>query len=502
MSGKKEYIWGIQTKLSLVLGGLVLFSLASFGLLAYFITKNTLDAQLGDQLIAQAQMATTTLRYEADVGMLSRTPLSGETAYSKLHAKLISAKDVAELENMILFDQDNRVIADANSELKVGEIYPILEGDKVELESVWSGNPKATILYPDENNRLYKAAYAPVLNSDNEIVAALRVEASAAFLGIIQNVGFVFLIIAAFVTAAAALLGMLIAHTIVIPIRKLVSASQSIARGNLDTEVFIKSRDEIGFLGRTFNQMTVNLRKLYEEVEQRSRQIVELSASVAHEVRSPISAIQGFTELLEEDMDENDPGHEYIADIKREIKTLNSKITDFIHFAKPMEIELIPLDITEIIYSAMASMDKEVLDNNVSVITNLDDPLPLIQGDFEQLRSLFTNLIRNAIQSMVNGGTLIINAEPTHSENDDNRQNQYLMIKVEDNGCGMSEDSLERAFEPFFTTKGSGTGLGLAIVNKIIQAHDGRIELQTELDKGTTVKVFLPVLKDDEEVLT
>ena len=497
MSGNREYRWGIQTKLSLASGLLVLISLASFGLLSYFVTRRTLDRQMGDLLISQARMATATLRYEADLGILSVTPAPGGSAYTRLHEKLASAKATANLDNMILLDANDFVIADANSEVPVGEKYLIAESDKIELQSVWAGKPVASLLYPGRDGRSYKAAYAPVMNAEHKVVAVLRVEASAGFLQTINSMG-VILFISAFVIAAiAALLGMLIARSIVMPVRKLVLASQRIATGDLDTRVVINSRDEIGFFGRTFNQMARNLKKLYEEVEQRGRQIAELSASVAHEVRSPISAIQGFTELLEDEMDEDAPGREYTADIKNEIRILNSKITDFINFAKPMQIDPMPVDVTEVIDSALVSLEKEISNGDISVVANIGSEFPAIAGDFDQLRSLFVNLFRNSIQSMEDGGTLIINVtRDLEDELGTSVETDSLKIEIQDTGCGMPPEFVERAFEPFFTTKGDGTGLGLPIVKKIVQVHNGRIELESSVDQGTTVRVFLPIDKE------
>jgi signal transduction histidine kinase len=512
----REYRWGIQTKLSLASGLLVLISLASFGLFSYFVTRRTLDNQMGERLVSHAEVAAATLmptlRYMAEVGLLSEMPALGEEGYSRLQERLAAAKTAANLDNVILIGDENKVLADANGELRVGEEYLILKADRVELESVWKGRSEASLLYPGKGGRLYKSAYAPVMTEDQEVLAVLRVEASARFLSIIKNMGFFLLLSALIITAIAALLGMLIARSIVIPVKRLVRASQRIANGDLDTAVLIRSRDEIGFFARTFNQMARNLKKLYQEVEDRGRQIAELSASVAHEVRSPISAIQGFTELLEDDLDDDDPRLEYTTDIKSEIQVVNSKITDFIHFARPLEIEPIPLDITEVLESALASMDKEATDSGVSFVTSFGSDLPAVLGDSEQLRGLFVNLVRNAVQAMDKGGGLIVSADVVdedtrHKTQDSGNETQnigfktqdslefpFVEIIIEDTGCGMSPEAMERAFEPFFTTKGSGTGLGLAIAKKIIDAHSGKIELESGLGRGTTVRVFLPTI--------
>ena len=509
MSRDREYSWGIQTKLSLASGLLVLISLASFGVFSYSVVKGTLDDQTGEKLASHAKMIADTL----PKNWLRRMPIEDGMIHQDLIKRLAAAKDAANLDKRAATNLDNVVLigpglknriwesiiwADANDKLSFGEPHWAASADQTELALVWAGNVAISPLYADGKDK-YKSAYAPVISREGKVVAVLRVEASAEFLNITNRVGFILLASALGITAVAALIGMLIARSIVIPIKELVRASQNVAGGALDTEVVIESGDEIGFFARTFNQMTRNLRKLYEEVEERGRQIAELSASVAHEVRSPISAIQGFTELLEDDMDDDDPGQEYIADIKSEVRILNAKVTDFMDFARPLELDLIPMDIAEVLESALVSMDKEATDGNVGIVTNFGPDLPIIQGDFARLRGLFVNLIRNAIQAMEDGGGLIISANPSHqSVQNTETERSFVEVRIEDTGCGMDPGAQEHAFEPFFTTKGSGTGLGLAIVKKIVDAHRGRIELDSEVEQGTIVKVFLPINRDTE----
>jgi signal transduction histidine kinase len=500
MSRQKEYSWGIQTKHSLASGVLVLLSLASFALVSYFVTKHTLDDQMGQRLASHAKMTAYTLQRAADQRILTPEMTSlGKYAYSVLQEKLAEAKNAANLENVILIGAENRVLVDANKELSTGEPYPILKADEAELKSVWEGNVKTSLLYPGKYGRLYKSAYAPVLTKDREVAAVLRVEASAKFLDTINNVGFILSLSAVIIVAMAVLLGMGIARTIVVPIKKLERASQIVANGDLDTEVIIKSRDEIGFFARTFNQMVKNLKKSYDEVEKHGMQIAELSASVAHEVRNSISIIQGYTEVLESDLESGSPDLEYTAAILDEIRMLNSKITDLINFARPLEIESTPQDIVEVLESAIASMEKEAADSNINVITSFSTSLPIVMGDFDQLRGLFLNLIRNSIQAMEKGGGIIVSASiKDEFKQDSDEKLSYLEIKVEDTGCGMHNEDMERAFEPFFTTKGSGTGLGLAIVKKIVEIHNGKIYMESERERGTTVTVCLPIEENKE----
>ena len=483
----KEYRWGIRTKFPMALGLLVLMSLVSFGLFSYLVTRKTLEKQMESELINQAETAAGMVAVELLANWL---PERNSFYYNRLKEKLsaVNTKE-ADLDNVILIGPENKVIADAEGNLPVGMALEALKADQVELRLAWEGNAQASVLFPGKDGRPHKSAYAPVFTKVGKAIAVVRVEASARFLDTINGVAVILLVIAVAITAFAVLLGVLIASSVVTPIKKLVQASERIASGNLDTKVNIESRDEIGLFAKTFNQMAKNLKKLYEEVAAHGRQITELSASVAHEVRSPISAIQGFTELLEDELEDDDSRLEYINDIKGEIVILNSKVTDFIHFARPLIIEPNPLDVTEVLENAVAYVDKEAFDNSISIRYKFADDLSEVMGDFEQLRGLFVNLIRNAIQAMENGGELTIGVNAING----NLQNRsFIEVTIEDKGCGMSPEDLEKAFDPFFTKKSSGTGLGLSICKKIVTAHNGEIRLESVLGKGTIVRVFLP----------
>jgi signal transduction histidine kinase/uncharacterized protein YneF (UPF0154 family) len=498
---QKEYRWGIQTKFSLALGLLVLMSLSSFGIFSYFVTRKTLEKQMEKNLIYHADVIAGMLKAEVLVDWLPEIVTTGSFFYYNTIKEKLSSVNTqeADLDNIILIGPENKVIADAEGKLPIGQELANLKADQIELKTAWSGKAEASLLFPGKDGRQHKSAYAPVTTKDGRVVAVVRVEASARFLDTVNRVAIVLLTIALIITAFAALLGILIARTVVIPIKELVRASQRIASGNLDTEVKVKSRDEIGFFARTFNQMARNLKKLYEEVAAQGRQIAELSASVAHEVRSPISAIKGFTELLEDELDEGDSRREYIYDIKEEINILNSKVTDFIHFARPLTIDPSPLDITEVLESAMVPMDKEVLDKGISVKYKLAKELPFIMGDYEQLRGLFINLIRNAVQAMESEGELTLSANFINGDAKSMiKSSRLIEVIIRDNGCGMTPNELEKAFDPFFTKKINGTGLGLSICKKIITAHNGEIRLESIPRVGTTVRVFLPFLTQKE----
>jgi len=143
-------------------------------------------------------------------------------------------------------------------------------------------------------------------------------------------------------------------------------------------------------------------------------------------------------------------------------------------------------------------LDHQIEKQRVKVLKDLKDNLPHVLGDPDQLQQVFLNLILNAIQSMPEGGTLRLSASPKRvsKEGLEDDQRHYMEISVEDTGVGMQEDVIQNIFNPFFTTKDTGTGLGLMVTQGIVQDHEGWIDVESEVRKGSVFRVYLPCLEE------
>jgi PAS domain S-box-containing protein len=209
-------------------------------------------------------------------------------------------------------------------------------------------------------------------------------------------------------------------------------------------------------------------------------------AQVAHEVRSPLAAIRGFARMIEKD-ETSARSKEYAGPIVEQVDVINSMVQELLDFGKPVEdeFELQELDINEVLKKAirMSMVDK----NKVTVIENYCDPLPLVEGDRQKLERVFVNLLNNAYQSL--DETKII--EVATSLSADN----YLNITVRDSGRGIPEEIIDKIYDPCFTTKDIGTGLGLFVVQQFIAKHNGRIEVTSDVDRGTCFEIKLPFNK-------
>jgi PAS domain S-box-containing protein len=238
--------------------------------------------------------------------------------------------------------------------------------------------------------------------------------------------------------------------------------------------------------GATIGQILIftdltHLKAIESQMELRNKlsSLGEISAGIAHELRNPMGVIAGYTKLLSKKADES--LRPTVDAISREIVVMNRIISDFLSFARPVELTLADIDLKAIIeYCVMATAEKR---NDVDLQLSIDN-LPIIQGDEVLMRQAFINLLQNSLDAMPQGGKLTIVASLSSTD--------FLDITVSDTGHGISENVKDKIFLPFFTTKEKGTGLGLAIVHKIVISHGGTIHADSS-DKGTAFRLRFPV---------
>ena len=236
----------------------------------------------------------------------------------------------------------------------------------------------------------------------------------------------------------------------------------------------------------TFQDLT-HVRSLEETSRRQDRlaAIGRMAASIAHEIRNPLAAMRGSIQMLRSELDSGSSQTELMEIILRESDRLNRIITDFLSYARPRSLAPARVDVGDLLHQTFALMrHSPEIAANQSIVEELPSEPSFAEADEGQLKQVFWNLARNALQAMPNGGTLRATLEP----NSDNR----LRIAFTDTGRGMSPDQVEHLFEPFSSTTG-GTGLGLSIVYQIIRDHGGTINVRSRVGQGTTITVELPV---------
>jgi len=210
----------------------------------------------------------------------------------------------------------------------------------------------------------------------------------------------------------------------------------------------------------------------------------QLAASIAHELRNPLSSIKGAAQFLKKEYEDYPSIGEFLGIIIEEVNGLNKLTTEFLDFARPMQLDLKPTSVNAVVEKTLQLMSVHITDNNVVVKEALSESVPEVQADAAQLEQVLKNIIINALQAMPEGGVLTIETGPTPSGG--------AYMAVSDTGVGIPPDKIDRIFQPFVTTKTKGTGLGLSVVHKIVENHGGRVEVTSEVGKGSTFKVILP----------
>lgn len=243
-------------------------------------------------------------------------------------------------------------------------------------------------------------------------------------------------------------------------------------------------------LGNSLYQLVViqditEFRRLHEMSREQERLAVvgRMAAGIVHELRNPLTTIKGFAQLLREKKGpETEP---YVSYIIEEIDNCARIIGDFLKLARPQPVCLERRSLNETVQEIAAMIEPRAFLQNVKVETELASCLPECLFDPAQLKQVFLNLVDNALEAMVDGGVLKFNTFACASG--------QVGVAVQDTGCGIPETLLKKIGLPFFSTKENGTGLGLFICQSIIQAHGGRIEVESKEGKGTTFRIYLPL---------
>jgi two-component system, sporulation sensor kinase E len=214
----------------------------------------------------------------------------------------------------------------------------------------------------------------------------------------------------------------------------------------------------------------------------------ELTAGVAHEVRNPLGVIRASVQLLEDAKGDAERIHEAAEVIKQEIDRLDRVIKALLDFGRPSKPTLVRTDLNEVLEDIILFTNRFAKQSNVTIVEDLDPDLPPVHGDPDQLKQVFLNLVTNAVQAMdKDGGTITIVTRGA---------GEYVEISVSDTGPGIAPHDLTKVFDPFFTKRAEGTGLGLTIVHRIIDEHEGHIEVESSPD-GTVFNVTLPAALEE-----
>ncbi|EEL49881.1 hypothetical protein bcere0022_28070 [Bacillus cereus Rock3-44] len=217
----------------------------------------------------------------------------------------------------------------------------------------------------------------------------------------------------------------------------------------------------------------------------------QLTAGIAHEIRNPLTSLKGFLTLLKPDITEQNKW--YVDVMLSEISQMESITSQFMAMSKPQVLSIHSCQIKKLIEEVVTFILPTAIMHNVHIIMDHSSVLPEIQCDGNQLKQVFINIFKNAIEAMPTGGKIFIRTQWI--------EERSVLIRIIDEGCGIPQDRISRLGEPFYSLKEKGTGLGLMMCYKIIEEHQGKLEITSELNTGTTVDICLPIfplLKDNK----
>lgn len=279
------------------------------------------------------------------------------------------------------------------------------------------------------------------------------------------------------------------------PIRELSIAARKVAVGDFEVQVSIDRSDEIGTLASAFNEMTARLGRAREletqlHLAEKGAVVGRLAAAIAHEIRNPLNYINLTLDHLRSSFPPADEAKretfvKLTNQLKAEVARINRHITDFLKYSRPSKLDLQGVDLRAEAEDALRIVEARAEECGIEMQIEQDEALQTIMADKESLRSVFTNLVVNAIEAIDGaGGTVSIKLS--------NTDERAVKVEVTDTGCGIAPQDIAKVFEPYFSTKDTGTGLGLAIVKKAIDDHGGSISVSSREGDGTTFTIILP----------
>jgi signal transduction histidine kinase len=273
------------------------------------------------------------------------------------------------------------------------------------------------------------------------------------------------------------------------PLRELTRATQAIARsGEVPRPVTVRSHDEIGTLASSFNTMAGELARAQEDllVAAKFAFVGEIAAGIAHEVRTPLGIMRGSAQMLARAVPPEHPECGELAEmIIGEVDRLGRVVTGLLELARPRSPSFEPTALAAVLDRALDFLAGQAREKGIVVRRALDGSLPLVRADPEQIYQVALNLILNALQVLRPGGHVGVRTL--------GRNGARVGFEVSDDGPGIPAELRERIFAPFFSRREGGTGLGLALVQRMVRAHGGTVTVESEVGRGTTFRVELPV---------
>ncbi len=429
--------------------------------------RQTLENELADKLESLAR----TMALQIDADLLQNVfPGDEETrTYKNLLQQLENFKNQTNVRRIYIFSKNKKSFADTEPSMRIGHELVFMPIAAEETEAIFSGQTVNSTLFEGSDGRLYKTSFTPILAGE-QVAAALALEASAHTLDAIQTVRRDLFFLGIAVLVGSVFIGFLFSKRITTPINRLKSAAQKITKGDYESEIKIRSSDEIGFLGQTMEEMR-------RAIIQRDTRQKAMLAGVAHEIRNPLGGIELFAGLLVSELTEEKPKNE-AEKIQKEVQNLKKIVNDFLNYARPNQAKKQNCLAKDIFEEAKILMAQDLNGYQVEFFENKKNNEIFV--DPQHLKQIFLNLIKNSIQAMGGSGTIKLEIKDP------------CILHFSDSGPGIPHKLHTQIFEPFFTQRKDGTGLGLAIVKSLVEENGGEIRLLQNNNSGAEFEIIIP----------
>ncbi len=232
---------------------------------------------------------------------------------------------------------------------------------------------------------------------------------------------------------------------------------------------------------RDMTQLRMLEKKAYQQ--ERMAALGQMAASVAHEIRNPLGTIEGFARLLHRDLKDSESHSSLAGKIIEGVQNLNYVITNLLTYARPTSLQCNEFEVSVLLEEVREMLGDSAGRQTVSIHVGEADASRKLYADMRQIRQVVLNLALNAIQACGDGGNVHMSCE---------YRKKNIVLRINDDGCGMTEAEMESIFDPFYTSKHGGTGLGLSLCHKIVQSHGGEMRVFSEPEKGSTFEVIIP----------
>ncbi|MCQ9206157.1 MAG: ATP-binding protein [Omnitrophica bacterium] len=362
-----------------------------------------------------------------------------------------------------------------------------------DVRAVLAGRSEAVEL-KDKRGKKWISSYAPISGLGWGIILRQSEKEAYVFSKIMIMQSWIIIILS---EAMVVLVSIFMAKVLARPIKKLALSIKRVAAGDLDHKIESKRRDEIGELIRSFNDMTKKLRKA--RVRERFSVIGEVAAWITHELKNSLVSIKAFIQLFPQRHNDENFVDKFSKLLPGEIKRWEHMLKELSDFSYYSELRKENINLNQLIYNLLEIMEEKFVEKRVNIKYEPKSDSIIINADSERLKQVFMNLIINAINAMSVGDSLTVSIELMDNGSQD--APAQIKIKFEDTGCGMSKKELEKIFKPFHTTTKEGAGLGLSISRKIVEQHGGEIQVQSQLNIGTTFTIVLPLIHKESSQL-